>query len=100
MTIRAPKDTPVVGAVGECALAGSRVRTRRPESAHSQARKCALIFHPLHRYAQGGWEAPTADTRNAVTNWPDVYTKKHELRGRFLPFRHAKSENNNYYFVV
>ena len=36
--------------VRECALATPRVRTHRPESAHSQARKCALIFTPLHRY--------------------------------------------------
>ena len=33
-------------AVCECALAASRVRGRRPVSAHSQARKCALIFYP------------------------------------------------------
>ena len=33
---------PVEGVKNDCALATPRVRTRSPESAHSQARKCAL----------------------------------------------------------
>jgi len=37
----------VEGGVGECALAGSRARSHRPASAHSQGRECALADAPL-----------------------------------------------------
>ena len=48
----------------ECALAAPRVRARRPESAHSQARKCALKKPPVDTYMKKG----RSTTKNGHTS--------------------------------
>ena len=43
-----PLQVCVEGVKNECALAGPRVRSRGPVSAHSQPRKCALAEANIH----------------------------------------------------
>ena len=56
------KNTGAEWSVCECALAALRVRTRRPVTARSRPRECALSDTPLHTCLWAGWLAPSVCT--------------------------------------